>query len=371
MVPMTLRLHPVDVLMFRETRWFGTGAGASESVFPPPRTIAGALRTYMLDACKANYGDIRTAMREARRKTGLAGYWPVLKAELKRIAGAPWPVDAEILGPFLGRDDERYFPVPRTVVRDLSGPVPALTSLKPVTVGSNPGRTLLATGSSSPWEPLPDGFIHGSDLQAYLEKGTLPKHRTLAETASENVILRETRVGVAIDGDTGTAADGLLYTSTFSRLQEGWYLEVDLELDDVGHERIAKHVKERPWLRLGGDAKVARVEIVDKPWQPWSAPAPTGNALLYLATPALFDGGSPVPTSYGAIHAAATGKPLAFSGWDLAANLPMNSRYAVQSGGVYFLKERPADDAHGKCISDDPEDRAAGWGYCLRGVWQD
>ncbi|MCE5219638.1 type III-B CRISPR module-associated protein Cmr3 [bacterium] len=369
MAPMTLRLHPVDVLMFRETRWFGTGAGASESVFPPPRTIAGALRTYLLDACGANYGGIRTAMREARRKTGLAGYWPVLKTKLKEVAGAAWPVDAEIIGPFLGRDDERYFPVPRTIVRDLSGPVPTPASLRPVTVGSSPARTLLATGSDLHWEPLPDGFIHGSDLQAYLEQGTLPEHQILAESAGEEVILKETRVGVAIDGDTGTAAEGLLYTSTFSRLQKGWYLEVDLKLDSPGYEHMPEHVMERPWLRLGGDGKVARVEIVDKPWQPWSAPASAVNTLIYLATPALFGGGSPTPSSVGTIRAAATGRPLAFSGWDLAANLPMKSRYAVQAGAVYFLDQAPAVQ-HGTCISDDPEDRAAGWGYCLRGVWQ-
>ena len=100
MCKMTLRLHPADVLMFRETRYFGTGAGQSDSVFPVPRTIAGALRTYMLEAVGANLTQLRQQVRRRVRQNAIPqNYNSLLAGELKKVCGTSWPIDTQIVGP--------------------------------------------------------------------------------------------------------------------------------------------------------------------------------------------------------------------------------------------------------------------------------
>lgn len=375
MCKMTLRLHPADVLMFRETRYFGTGAGQSDSVFPVPRTIAGALRTYMLEAVGANLTQLRQQVRRRVRQNAIPqNYNSLLAGELKKVCGTSWPIDTQIVGPFLGRAEQRLFPAPLSWVR--VDPPTGVAVLKPV--GANipfgcGGLSPLALGTDTAWEPLPEAYVDEHTLGAYLANGNPPGANYLCKYTRDKLIADEPRVGVGIDPETLTAKEGLLYTSTFMRLRAGCYLEVDLLLPDAAAKTaLDNHVAAKPWLRLGGDGKVARVEAREQAWEPALAPSPEeGNrCLLYLATPGLFDGGKAVPSSLTNVVAVASGKPLCFSGWDLAANLPMPTRYAAPAGTVYFLDDPvPNPDPHGTCISTQPDDQAAGWGYCLRGVW--
>lgn len=385
MTRMTLELHPVDVLMFRDSRWSGIGASASESVFPVPRTVAGAVRTLMLDACSVDFGRLRCALSNSKDNSSSVDPIARLNDALKGVGAPDWAIDAHIMGPFLADAYCRYFPVPRAMVHAVGsshatwagtgttkvGCDDKVLALRPMEVSS--GDWYLTPGTPVVFEDLPEAYIPQHQLITYLNGAKdVPDYQDIVENALDRRVLGETRVGVGMDPDCLTAKTGLLFTSTFARLAKGWHLEVDLLFgQDDGAKQLAEFARKRPWARLGGDGKVARVRIAKSPWKQWEPPTGSSRRLLYLATPGLFAHGSPWPgcLSKAKLCGAITGRPLPFSGWDLGANLPMPSRYAVRAGAVYFVDGCLADTVHGKSISDSGHDQAAGWGYCFEGAW--
>ncbi len=224
------------------------------------------------------------------------------------------------------------------------------------------------------WKELPPTYLGEAALETYLNEGVLPSPDELDQSATAEFFEPEPRVGVGLSPATLTSEEGLLYTSTFLRLKPGTALECDLEFpSEAETETLRAYHVQRPWLKLGGEGKVARIEVCDKPWAPWPPPNPGAHqrALLYLATPGLFRQGRWKPKNLRPV-AGAVGSPTVVSGWDLATNAPMRTRYAVPAGAVYFLDGdglNGVPDPHGTCLSDDPADAASGWGYCLRGAW--
>lgn len=366
MSAMTLRLHPVDVWMFRETRYFAEATSDSRSEFPLPKTVAGALRTLMMRAVGTDFRLVREAARDARNGDP-AGYMTRFKEGLRRVCGAAWPVDATIAGPFLWRGGSRWYPLPRSIVKTKDGEVVVLKPAASDVPGWNAaaGRRPLFPGTAETVEAWDQTYLSAGDLAGFLggtplEASSIKERRTF--------IADEPRVGIAVEADSGTVGEGLIYSSTFLRLKDDTALDVDLEFGGDPPEELAAYLDATPWLRLGGEGRIARVEPVDPPASP-PEPGGEGAPLVYLATPALFEGTRWHPKDAPPL-AAAVGSPQAFSGWDLAANLPMKTRYAVPAGAVYFYDTGDAQlPAHATCVSDDPDDQAAGWGYCFRGVW--
>ncbi|MGD9496502.1 MAG: type III-B CRISPR module-associated protein Cmr3 [Armatimonadota bacterium] len=372
MSAMTLRLHPVDVWMFRETRYFAEATSDSRSEFPLPKTVAGALRTLMMRAARVDLRAIREAMRNARRDAaGEAEYMEALKGHLRAACKAgcsgTWPVDATIAGPFLWRGGSRWYPLPRSIVKTKNGQVVALKPAASDVPGwdAAAGRRPLFAGTAEAVEGWEQAYVSAGDLGRFLggellEASSIKERRTF--------IADEPRVGIAIEADSGTVGEGLIYSSTFLRLKDDTALEVDLEFGGDPPAELTTYLAATPWLRLGGEGRVARIGPVDPPASP-PEPKGEGAPLVYLATPALFEGERWHPDGVTPL-AAAVGSPQVFSGWDLAANLPMKTRYAVPAGAVYFYDTGDTQlPDHATCVSDDPDDKAAGWGYCLRGVW--
>ncbi len=99
------------------------------------------------------------------------------------------------------------------------------------------------------------------------------------------------------------------------------------------------------------------------------------RSLWLLATPGIFGGhdGHPRADRPDAIappaklRAAASGSPLAVSGWDIAMNGPRPTRFAVPAGAVYYVEGTfaPAHDS----LCSESELVQEGWGFALRGVW--
>lgn len=365
---MTLRLHPVDVWMFRETRYFAEATADSRSEFPLPKTVAGALRTLMMRAVGTDFSKVRDAARDARNGDP-AAYMTRLKQELRSICRAEWPVDATIMGPFLWRSGSRWYPLPRSIVKTKDGKVVALKPAASDVPGwdAASGRRPLFPGTTEPVEAWEQAYLSASDLEHFLG-GARPEASSIKERRT--FIADEPRVGIAIEADRGTVGEGLIYSSTFLRMKDDTALEVDLEFGDDAPAELTAYLDATPWLRLGGEGRAARVEPVDPSARPPAQPSTEGQPLVYLATPALFEGTRWHPNGATPL-AAAVGSPQAFSGWDLAANLPMKTRYAVPAGAVFFYEagDAAALPAHATCVSDDPDDQAAGWGHCFRGVW--
>jgi CRISPR-associated protein Cmr3 len=128
---------------------------------------------------------------------------------------------------------------------------------------------------------------------------------------------------------------------------------------------------------FGGEGKYVRVKAVE----PAKWPQPKGGrpkSLWYLATPTFlsFHGGDkirprrPLPClEY--LKAAASGAGVAVSGWDVAANGPRPTRFAVPAGAVYFV-DGPCDE-NAFLKHDDSNElsnlRREGWGFALQGKW--
>lgn len=313
-----------------------------------------------------------------QRVQGLAAGGDELQAALDSVLteqcrGNAWPVTTQVIGPLVWRDGTRFLPAPKCLVMQEDR---ALASLRPVDREAVPGwhpddgLVPLATGSDVPFEPLPETYLPWSAVCSYLNDGVLPSAQMVRDGLREHFIADEMRVGVGISKETGTAQESLLYTSTFMRLRQGCAFDVELRFQGSElPEDFLRRIEERKWLRLGGEGMVARIEqLVEPEEHPWTVPG-SDRPLVYLATPGRFDNGSWKPAQFdGSLVAAAVGSPVAFSRWDLAANKPMKSLYAVPAGAVYFCDSVP-DPIHRTCIADCEHEKASGWGYCLQGAW--
>lgn len=72
MPAVTLRLHPAEAVIFRENRYFGRGSGADPCPFPLPKTIAGAVRAYLLRTYDVDFGARAAAGAGAGGRRGRA-----------------------------------------------------------------------------------------------------------------------------------------------------------------------------------------------------------------------------------------------------------------------------------------------------------
>jgi CRISPR type III-B/RAMP module-associated protein Cmr3 len=216
-----------------------------------------------------------------------------------------------------------------------------------------------------------------------------PGHQTLFKT--------EVRPGLAIDDETGRAADQMLFSRPYRRFEPG---SPDPRHGSLGAGFEAwyetrEHFSEPPTPAigfLGGDRRRARFT-----WQETPEPlvevreavlaaleeqaAETQGFLLYLVTPmiAVDDLAAVSVAVAGRIYepvCAAIGKPAYASGWDTKWNRPRPILALVPAGSVFFYRwgsgERPSpegliDQLWLTAIS--PHGGSVGFGRVLVGVW--
>jgi CRISPR-associated protein Cmr3 len=127
-------------------------------------------------------------------------------------------------------------------------------------------------------------------------------------------------------------------------------------------------------IPLGGEGRQASLRVIDATTWPRVATV-DGRSIWLLATPGIFGGGgsharADRPDAIGPparLCAAASGNPLAISGWDIAMNGPRPTRFAVPGGAVYYVEG--AFDPVNESLCCDDELVQEGWGFALRGVW--
>ncbi len=398
---LSLILTPADVTVFRDARPFEPGVTGSRSEFPPPRAVAGAIRKWLLSGLGTDF----TQFRQRRR-----GDKPGSQAMLDDLRActppeARWILDAYLAGPLLCQTNAgtTYYPAPFHLARftdateedDLVHAFPwergdptRLTGLEPPEGAPSPRSWRPAVVKSQrDWELITDGFISQEELGKALSGNLeVPKDVLLKP---DKFYVHEPRLGIGIDSSKRIAKEGQLYTTEFLRF--GWEdprgerpygLRVDLMIPTSAGVDAVKQVQELAnatrWLPLGGEGRVAAIRVRDDlrlpPKSDW--PPPEGRFLTYLATPGLFSGGRWYPKALAKkcdLVSAITAAPRALSGWDVAANRPLKTRYAIPAGAVYFWQIRdtqfPPDDPHGRSICDQLENRQAGWGLALRGEW--
>lgn len=366
--PITLALEPLDVLFFRDGRPFAPGAVLT-SGRPVPQTLAGALRTWILEAKGCDFKALGEAVRKGQ------SFGEALAAQSSALGAL---ADMAIRGPWFTCNGQPVVPVPATlrrIERDNDHPerIVRLNPFKDPMPGwrSELGEKPLWWRGKGRLNPLGDAFLTMAGLAQFLN-GKDPQ----PETVLRDLLAYDRRVGIQIASATQTVVDGALFSAGFLALKPGVGLAAEIRLPkETGLEIPAATV-----LPLGGAGR--RVAVTRREPLAWPRPqkhtAPAKHRLLLLTTPALFEANEAQnawkPPGLQP-KAAAVPRPEPVSGWDLALRGPKPLRFAVPAGAVYFL-DSPAG-AHDAMTTDSwvsgslctGETAAAGWGAFIEGVW--
>jgi CRISPR-associated protein Cmr3 len=359
-----LRLDPLDTLFFRDGRPFDAATRASGQL-PSPQPLAGAIRTALL--AREGFG---FAEFSARRKSAPQDS---ARAILEAMNAPRHVLDLRFRGPWLalanGDQIEPLLPVAVNLARDdeerwyrsdpLRDGLPGWRDpdgLRPLwrkegRIAKHPGGFLTLEGVKlflDGKEPKEDHWFSPDDLYGF-------DHRT----------------GIEIDPHALTAADGKIYAISLLALRP------NLEKKGAYHDReiclyaevlADTTIDVSSPLPLGGEGRYVRIEPTKTPCS-WPEPAKAERSVLLLATPAFLARGKSLPeVAPGMLVAAASGTPVAFSGWDIARGGPRPTRFAVPAGSVYFVEGSFTPPREESLCTDD-EDKAQGWGYFLRGTW--
>jgi CRISPR-associated protein Cmr3 len=343
----TLFLQALDVLVLRANKLFEGPGSQGEALMPPwPSVVAGALRSRMLadagvDMAAFAAGHINHPVLGSPQQPGpfavldftLALLHPQGRVECLR----PLPAD----GVVMGQADEQALSVhtlkPQPVGWGLHS---AAFPQVPLLVGAGRGK------------PLGGYWLRETGWQAY-QAGRVPQAQDLVRTSE--LWKTETRTGIAMGSDTGTAADGQLFTTRVihpSLGLNGQTLQVGFAVQVQG-----QGIPTEGLLRLGGDGRAVSISPVPAPPQPdYEAMVRAGRVRLVLSTPGMFPLGD-LPCG-AQPHSQATQKGLPFglhgvkghlvsacvpraevvSGWNLALQQPKTAQRAAPVGSVYWLE---------------------------------
>jgi len=339
------QLDPVDAWFFRDGRPSNRGEDQSdlESQFPPhAATVVGALRAALA------------------RSQGWDGHrdWP---APVKQVLGDGFEDlrNLSFTGPFLKRNGQLLFPLPRHVLGraveeeedakkrkrfhsldwlipsgkvlsdagEIHLPIPARRSRNGESSHGKPPAAaeafwVTAGGLESILSgefPNPDETWHGSDL-----------------------FCLEPRVGIERGSQTRTTGEGALYNPSYVRLAKGVALAVGVAGLPVGWQLPAV-------FPLGGESRLARCQRVETVSMPKSSTS-AGQLVLVLSTPARFSQGpwwgagpgDTVSRLYGglpgSVQTMATDRPLRIGGWNSLQGIPLPLASHVAAGAVWWLE---------------------------------
>ncbi len=343
---MTISIRPLDTLFFRDGKPFSRGEETwADGAFPPyPSTLFGALRTWYIAQYPAPFS--KEAIEQSAKIT---------------INGIGYYSCGEV-----------YLPMPLDLVAP-KGQSVRVIRLKPIemseVVSNHPCRMLLVPPNGEQVEEVAQGLINNRDLESYLYSA----REEFSVKKMEDFLKIEPKVGIGRDDTTLTASDALLYRVGMRRTVD-LEIVVDVQLPD-GTVSLPQQAF---IIKLGAENKVAEARRFRCSFgiDPAEITLKSNRFKLYLATPAIFDGGwEPDLSRYGIqaeLVAAAVGKPLSIGGFDMEKGAPKTMYKAVPAGSVYFYEtsenlETVKERLFGKPISDKMPEQ--GFGITYLGNW--
>jgi CRISPR-associated protein Cmr3 len=367
-----LRLDPLDTLFFRDGRPFDAASRASGGL-PLPQTLAGAVRTYLLARAGFDLGRLAIERRVNPAEQ--------IRDMLLRLKAPPEIVELRFRGPWLALVSgkgaiEPLLHVPATLVSDgetkktwhRSDPLQvrlpgwrAIDDLRPLWRRGGPDAKRA------------EGFLTPAGVDAFLAGGVPGKDDLLAPG---DLFDFDQRTGIEIDPGTLTAAEGRIYGISLLALRNrikhsGSHRDKEVCLYAEVLEGPAKGLTFPDPLPLGGEGRHVQVRVLPRDrLVAWPQAQSNGDRSLWLlASPAFLPGPRALPSvpPPARLIAAASGTPLAVSGWDVARGGPRPARFAVPAGSVYFVEGPFTPPRDSLCA--DAEDVAQGWGFALRGSW--
>ena len=349
--PLRLEIEPVDRLFFRDARPFEASSRAASGL-PMPQTLAGAVRTVLLERHGVDFrrlgGRIRKGASFAEALTGFG-------------SGAAAVARVRIRGPWFGLDGEVLVPAPASLKREKGTQrLVRLDPLKAPPMGWRPQ----APGMHPLWRhgretvEAADGFLELSGLRRFLEGG-VPGPSELV--SPEAIYGFEDRTGIGVDPKSNTAAEGAIYGTRMLVLKPAVRLYAELKGPDAA---LAPLEDEPVLMKFGGEGRhvIVSASAQGADWWPFVPREPDKGRLVLLTTPAGFRGWKPPGIELAAV---AVGGYQAVSGWDLAKGGPKPNRFMVPAGSVYFLP--PGARVPDELVTG--EDALVGWGCFLEGNW--
>lgn len=350
----TLLLRPFDKLFVKDGRPLSLeDDSAASGLFPPPPSVY--------------YGALRSAGLSSLSDPDQAIGTPADPAGVGRLFEQAFHCEASAFAKTEDQPTGLYFPAPADLVRAkeknthkaarLPGTRLRIDTRANVARTSSPTPALLRSATTGAVESV-GAYISGVGLAAYLHgEDVTSSHRLSAARLYE----AEPKLGIALNYDSGTTGDGMLYTMAMQRLKPG--VTLALRTDSFGDSP--------QMLRLGAEARAAEITHHDKLTWP-TAVTPSGKTFtLYLVTPAIFRNGwlpdALAPETLAGelggaevrLLAASLGRYLPLGGWDIVARRPKPMRKAVPAGSVYHFEitggEFDANAVHGKPLESGYE----------------
>ncbi len=392
-----LFLEPLDVLFLRGNKLFGDAGAYGEALMPPwPSVAAGAIRSQML---AEHAVDLRAFA------TGTAQ----LDEKLKRILGTPGEPGSFRISLF-------------TLARRVNGDIEPLYPL-PADLVALPANLVVAEDYSLHFirpRPLPKGLkcsnatprlpVLAQDKQSKAKSGLWLTARAMADyldgrlpgpqqvVPSNELWQFDPRLGIALDPDKRSAAEGMIYTAeTIALRRQGKDDASGKERFDTGFLATVTGAEGQlpagGLVRLGGDGRSAAVSTCEPklPEANWSLIGKTGKFRLVLASPGLFEQGWRLPglDTEGCWHgpdgctaklaAACVSRSQVISGWDLAKWEPKPALRSAPIGSVYWFEDFEGDlDSLRKLVNEgfwaisgypDRQRQAEGFNNVMVAAW--
>ncbi len=376
----TYLIDPLAPIIVRSGRPFDAQYGLDAARFPPPSTLAGALRTAHADSNALALG-AHLAELEVR------GPLPLKQPTDGRAATllVPKPADAHYLW-----DSENNEQVVAATPSELSDGE-----------GMDLPEGLLPLQLERKCKGKPTHGPHWWSLADFLafRAGTFMSHKSICANGWTPPA-DDLRTHVAIDPNTQANERGKFFQTAGLSFSVPTRSKSPLGQEKLPEQSVAllgqiAGAINAGVITLGGERRLAAIEsVADTLWpaEPagWIDEAITGKRIsLTLLTPALFRAGwrpawldaqlqgSP-PGCEGLVlklRAAAVERWQPHSGWDLAARKPRAGRKLVPAGAVYWFEilestVKALSSLWLRSICDDKQDCLDGFGLALPCAWQ-
>ena len=356
-MPESRYIAALDVLFPRGNKLFGDAGQHGEAQMPPwPSIAAGAIRSRMLADAGADFAAFAqgSPLRDASLRQAIGT--PTAPGDFRigwfslarRGAGTVEPVFALPSDLYATEKDDRIAYL---------APQPVPTRFK-VSAASESLEYLGVLRHAQREKPLGGLWLTGSGLAVYLGGEALSKQAHTVRTS--DLWKTDARIGIALDPDKRSAAEGRLYTTEAVALGRVERRDANLVSEDVGLV-VTVHgaeglVPKVGLVRFGGDGRGARLVecILTRPEPDWERIGKERRFRVILATPGLFERGWRPPdievdgvTAH--LSAAAMSRAQVVSGWDIARWSrgepgPKPALRAAPAGSVYWFEAMDADE---------------------------
>lgn len=372
---MIAKLTPVESFLFRTNKPFGVSDNTAVSVFPPsPSTIYGASRTSVIQHrdCLQDFLNSDNEHLEEKLREELGTKYTPGSFKIKAIG---------LLKE--GNNKEFYFPAPR----DIMGKAKNIDYDRTIKILKlwDSNNDIIVRNDVSPLYTTEKGFAYSNNSWINnLEDYLLGNYDEIKLKYQSDFLVEEPHTGIAIDPQTRTVEDGMLFTQQRFRMKNDYSLIFEYEcLTDLN--KITA-------FTLGQDKRLFHNQILDEvaikditPDIKQGIVTNNGNFKIYFSSPTMFADGT-YPANYDnstnewrvsdnlviTIKTVMGGKPLYIGGWDINLQRPKKIIKYHPSGTLFYcqLKDLTQIDnliktIHRQNICDDQSLNQQGFGHAF------